>query len=107
MQRLLAEDTEKRALLTSAAGMVGQNKRYMVWFWLLNVVLGLFGTIAFFSQAASIFEHMLLSGRLLRGFALGVLILMPARPEIAPTFAPTWAGGFFSGPLFLRTAPCL
>src|SRR5260370_40044663 len=104
MQRLLAEDTEKRALLTSAAGMVGQNKRYMFWFWLLNLVLGLFGTIAFFSQAGTILDHSLLSDRLVRGFDLGVLIEMLARPEFGPTSAPTWAGMCFAVLFFLATA---
>ncbi len=104
MQRLLAEDTEKRALLTSAAGMVGQNKRYMFWFWLLNLVLGLFGTIAFFSQAGTILDHSLLSGRLVRGFDLGVLIEMLARPEFGPRSASTWAGMCFAVLFFLVTA---
>src|SRR5258708_13208204 len=104
MQRLLDEDTEKRAMLTSAAGMVEQNKRYMFWFWLVNLVLGLFGTIAFFSQAGTILDHSLLSGRLLRGFDLGVLIEMLARPEFGPTSAPTWAGMCFAALFFLATA---
>jgi hypothetical protein len=104
MQTLLTEDTQKRGLLSSAASMVGQNKRYIFWFWLLNLLLGLFGTVAFFSQAGTILDHSLLSDRLVRGFDLGVLIETLARPEFGPTSAPTWAGMCFVVIFFLATA---
>jgi len=104
MQRLLSEATEKRGLLTSAAGMVGQNKRYIFWFWLLNVLLSFFGTVAFFSQAGTILDHSLLANRLVHGFDLTVLIEMLARPEFGPTSAPWWAGMCFAVIFFLATA---
>jgi hypothetical protein len=62
-----------------------RNKRYVAWFYLLNIFLGLLGTLAFVNQAGAILDHSLLSDRLLHGFSAGVLIEMFARPEFGPT----------------------
>jgi hypothetical protein len=67
--------------------MVLRNKRYIAWFYVLNLFLGLFGTVAFVNQASTILDHSLQSGRLLHGFSLGVLIEMFSRPEFGPTIA--------------------
>src|SRR5216684_7074887 len=104
MQRLLAEDTEKSALLTSAAGMVGQNKRYIFWFYLLNVTLAEYGTAAFRNQAHEILDHSLHADRLVHGFSLGVFIEMFARPEFGPTMASTMPAIYFAVLFFLTTA---
>src|SRR6266446_6167130 len=104
MQRLLTDETEKRGLLTSAAGMVRQNMRYIVWFYLFNLLLGLFGTVAFFNQAGSILDHSLLSDRLVHGFDLGVYTEMFSRPEFGPTSASGAAGAFFAVLFFVATA---
>jgi hypothetical protein len=79
--------SEKKSLLGSGLGMMLRNKRYIVWFFLLNLLLGLFGTFAFVNQAGPILEHSLQSDRLLHGFSLGVLIDMFARPEFGPISA--------------------
>ena len=39
MERLLTEETEKRNLLARGAGMVARNKRYIFWFYVLNLTL--------------------------------------------------------------------
>ncbi len=104
MQKLLSEETEKRGLLTSGAGMVGRNKRYIFWFWLLNLTLAEFGTAAFRNQAHAILDHSLLSGRLVHGFDLGVLIEMFARPEFGPTMASTMPAIYFAVLFFLAAA---
>ena len=67
--------------------MVLHNKRYILWFYVLNLLLGLFGTVAFVNQAGTILDHSLQSDRLLHGFSLGVLIEMFSRPEFGPTIA--------------------
>ena len=74
-----------RSLLGSGLGMVMRNKRYVAWFYLLNIFLAVLGTLAFVNQAGTILDHSLLSDRLLHGFSAGVLTEMFARPEFGPT----------------------
>ena len=104
MQRLLTDDTDRRALLIRGAGMVGQNKRYILWFWLLNLTLAVFGTAAFRHQAHEILDHSLRADRLLHGFDLGVLVEMIARPEFGSTEASTMPAVHFAFLFFALTA---
>lgn len=96
--------SEHKGLLSSGLGMVLRNKRYIVWFYVLNVFLGLFGTVAFVNQAGTILDHSLLSERLLHGFSLGVLIEMFARPEFGPTMASRGPAMFFALLFMVATA---
>jgi hypothetical protein len=96
--------TENKGLLSSGLGIVLRNKRYIVWFYVLNVFLGLFGTAAFVNQAGTILDHSLLSQRLLHGFSLGVLIEMVMRPEFGPTIASRAPAMFFSLLFMIATA---
>jgi hypothetical protein len=96
--------SEHKGLLSSGLGMVLRNKRYIVWFYVLNLFLGLFGTIAFVNQAGAILDHSLLSERLLHGFSLGVLIEMFARPEFGPTMASRGPAMFFALLFMVATA---
>jgi hypothetical protein len=96
--------TENKGLLSSGLGIVLRNKRYIVWFYVLNVFLGLFGTAAFVNQAGTILDHSLLSLRLLHGFSLGVLIEMVMRPEFGPTIASRAPAMFFSLLFMVATA---
>ena len=88
MQTLLSERRDERGLLTGGAGVVFRNVRYIVWFFILNLVLAWFGTLAFAGQAHSTLDHSLYSDRLLHGFDLAVFLEMLGRPEIGP-FAPS------------------
>ncbi len=88
--------TENKGLLSSGLGMVLRNKSYIVWFYVLNLFLGLFGTVAFVNLAGGILDHSLQSDRLLHGFSLGVLIEMVARPEFGPTIASRGPAMFFA-----------
>lgn len=76
--------SENNGLLSSGLSMALRNKRYIVWFYLLNLVLALFGTMGFVNQAGSILDHSLQSDRLVHGFDVGVLVEMFARPEFGP-----------------------
>jgi hypothetical protein len=96
--------TENKGLLSSGLGIILRNKRYIVWFYVLNVFLGLFGTAAFVNQAGTILDHSLLSQRLLHGFSLGVLIEMVMRPEFGPTIASRAPAMFFSLLFMVATA---
>ena len=87
---------EKNGLLSNGLSMVLRNKRYIVWFYALNLFLGLFGTVAFENQAGAILDHSLQSQRLVHGFSLGVFIEMIARPEFGPTMASRGPAMFFA-----------
>lgn len=78
---------DNKSLLSSGLAMVLRNKRYLIWFYVLNVVLGLFGTMAFVNQAGSILDHSLRAGRLLHGLDIAVVVEMFMRPEFGPTTA--------------------
>src|SRR5580704_17888533 len=95
---------ENQGLLSSGWSMVGRNKRYIVWFYVLNLFLGLFGTIAFFTQAGTVLDHSLLADRLVHGFDVGVLAEMFVRPEFGSTSTSQAAGAFFAVIFFVATA---
>jgi hypothetical protein len=96
--------TENRGLLSSGWAMVIHNKRYIFWFWLLNMTLAEFGTAAFRNQAHAVLDQSLYSDKLVHGFNLSVLIEMFARPEFGPTKAPTMAAVYFITLFFMVTA---
>ena len=96
--------SEHKGLLSSGLGMVLHNKRYIVWFYVLNLFLGLFGTVAFVNQAGTILDHSLHSDRLVHGFSVTVLIDMFARPEFGPTMASRGPAMFFAVLFLLATA---
>ena len=83
---------------------MGRNKRYIVWFYLLNLVLAEYGTSAFRNQAHGILDHSLLAGRLVHGFDAGVLAEMFARPEFGPMMASTMPAIYFAVLFFIATA---
>jgi hypothetical protein len=93
-----------QGLLSSGLSRVGHNKRYIIWFYLLNVALAWFGAGAFNNQVHEIVDHSLHADRLVSGFDLGVLIEMFARPEFGPTIASTAPAMHFAFFFFLLTA---
>ncbi len=95
---------EKEGLLSSGLGMVGRNKRYIFWFWLLNLTLAEFGTSAFRQSAHNILDHSLAADRLVHGFDITVLINMFARPEFGPMSAVQMPALFFSVLFLVFTA---
>ena len=62
--------SEKSSLLSAGAGIVGRNKRYVLWFYLLNLVLASWGASAFSEQMHALLDHSLYSDRLLHGFEM-------------------------------------
>jgi hypothetical protein len=88
--------SDKKSLLSSGWGMVGRNKRYIFWFWLLNLALAWFGTTAFSESAHAILDHSMAADRLLHGFDLAVLINLLARPEFGPMASATTPAMYFS-----------
>jgi hypothetical protein len=78
---------ENEGLLSSGWSRVTRNKRYIFWFYVLNVLLAWFGAGAFNNLVHQILDHSLHADRLVNGFDLGVLIEMFSRPEFGPTIA--------------------
>jgi hypothetical protein len=104
MQKFLSEDTAKKGWLRSGLGMVGQNKRYIFWFWLLNLTLAEFGAAAFRNQAHRVLDHSLYGERLVHGFHDAVLSELLSRPEFGPTMASTMPAMYFITLFFVATA---
>src|SRR6202035_5600024 len=95
---------ERKGLLRSGAGMVTHSKRYIVWFYVLNLALAWLGAAAFNNQAHEFLDNSLQAERLVHGFDLGVLGEMFAQPEFGPTDAANAAGFHFALLFFIATA---
>ena len=96
--------TENKGVLSSGLSMVMRNKRYILWFWLLDVLLTIWGTSAFREAAHTVLDHSLYSEKMLHGFDLGVLLDLFARPELGPSIAMTTPAVYFAIIFFLATA---
>jgi len=84
--------------------MVARNKRYIFWFWFLNLTLAEFGTAAFRKSAHGVLDHSLLADRLVHGFDLSVMAGLFARPEFGSMEAMSTAAGYFAFLFLLFTA---
>jgi len=74
----------KTNLISAGTHILGRNKRYILWFYLLNLAFAWAGGIAFSRSIHRILDHSLYADRLLHGFDLAVLEEMIARPEFGP-----------------------
>jgi hypothetical protein len=97
---------ERRGLLSSGAGMVMHSKRYIVWFYVLNLALAWFGAAAFSNQAHQVLDHSLAAGGLVHGFDAGVLVEIFLHPEFSRgTLSSTSAAATdFAALFFVMTA---
>src|ERR1022692_4693013 len=95
---------ENKGLLGSGWGRVGRNKRYIIWFYLLNLTLAEFGAAAFRNQAHEVLDHSLHADRLLHGFSVGVLTEMLSQPEFGPSTASAMPAMYFGFLFFVVTA---
>jgi hypothetical protein len=77
----MAENTN---LVSAGAGIASRNKRYVVWFFLLNLAFAHFGATAFSDSTHKILDHSLHADRLLHGFNLAVFTELLTRPEFGP-----------------------
>ena len=100
----LFDEPKKRNLMGSGLRMVGLNKRYILWFWLLNLVLAIAGSSAFRESAHTILDHSLSSDRLVNGFHLATAFELFARPEFGPMITVTTPAVWLACLFFLGTA---
>ena len=96
--------SNNKGLLSSGLGMVGRNKRYIFWFWLLNLTLAEFGAAAFRRSAHVILDHSLFSDRPVHGFDLAVMTELFIRPEFGQMAAMRFPALYFALLFFVSTA---
>ena len=96
--------TEKKGLLSGGLGMVMRNKRYIFWFWVLNLTLAEFAASGFRRAAHAIMDHTLYSDRLMHSFDIGVFAELLMRPDFGQTRSITMPALYFSLLFFLATA---
>jgi hypothetical protein len=93
-----------KSLLSTGLGKVAHNKRYIVWFWLLNLTLAEFGAAAFRRSAHAILDNTLLAQRLVKGFDVGVFGELLFKPELGSLNSMTFPALYFAFAFFLATA---
>src|SRR5579859_4525419 len=95
---------EQKGLLSNGLSMVLNNKRYIFWFWLLNLTLAEFGTSAFRKSAHAILDRSLAGSRLVHGFDASVVVGLLSRPEFGQMSAMSTPALYFAFLFFLFTA---
>src|SRR5579864_5883160 len=73
--------SESTNLVSAGGSIARRNKRYVVWFYLLNLAFAHFGAAAFSDSAHGILDHSLFADKLLHGFNLAVFAELLGRPE--------------------------
>jgi len=96
--------TENRNLLSAGLGMVGRNKRYIIWFWLLNLTLAEFGASGFRKSLHSTLDHSLFGDRLVHGLDAAVMLEVFSRPEFGRFVSMTTPALYFAFLFFMATA---
>src|SRR5436305_14546696 len=85
-----------KGILSSGLDRVTHNKRYIFWFWVLNLTLGEFGTSSFRNNLHANLDHSLYSKGLLHGFDLAVFAETLSRPQFGDLRSMTSPALFFS-----------
>jgi hypothetical protein len=87
---------ERTGLLGDAWRVVASNKRYIFWFWILNLTLAEFGTAAYRNTLHAVLDHSLYADKLLHGFNPTTFIELLMRPETGPLRASEMPAMYFS-----------
>ncbi len=95
---------QNEGLLSGGLNRVRHNKRYIIWFYLLNVALAWLGAGAFKNQVHEILDHSLHAERLVHGLDIAALIEMCALPEFGSTMASAAPAMHFAVLFFALTA---
>ncbi|MGA8490439.1 MAG: hypothetical protein WB711_08470 [Terriglobales bacterium] len=94
---------ENMNLVFVGAAIVRRNKRYVIWFYLLNLVFAHFGASTFSDAAHNILDHSLYADKLLHGFNLAVYLELLARPEFGTIPSATHPAMMFAVIFFLAS----
>jgi len=92
---------ENRSPLQAGAEITRRNKRYIVWFYLLNLLLAGWGAVAFGNSAHRLLDNSLYADHLLHGMDVTVLGELFADPRFGPVAAPGAASTRFALVFFL------
>lgn len=98
---------DNRNLLVAGQSVMRRTKRYLIWFFLLNLALASMGAAVFRINAGSVLDTSLASDRLLHGFDVTVLGDTLARPEVGTTRAMSAPAMDFAIVFFMITLFCL
>lgn len=93
-----------QGLLSSGLARLTRNKRYLIWFWLLNLTLAEFGTSSFRKAAHAILDHSLEADRLTQDFHLATFINLLSLPEFPHMNSMTTPALYFAFLFFVFTA---
>jgi hypothetical protein len=96
--------SKDKGLLSNGLSAVTHNKRYIFWFWLLNLTLAEFGTAAFRKSAHATLDHSLYANGLMHGFDTGVLGDMLFRPQFGQMSAMSTPALYFAFLFFVAAA---
>jgi hypothetical protein len=94
---------ENMNLVSAGAAIAQRNKRYVIWFYLLNLAFAHFGASAFSDAAHGILDHSLYADKLLHGFNLGAFMEMLVRPEFGALPSATHPAMMFAVVFFLAS----
>ncbi len=93
-----------QGLLGSGLNMVMRNKRYIFWFWLLNLTLAEFGTAAFRRGTHAIMDHSLYASRLIPSLDIGTVAELLLRRDFGHLNSMTTPSLYFAVLFFIATA---
>jgi hypothetical protein len=95
---------ENQGLLGGGLARLMRNKRYIFWFWLLNLTLAVFATAIFRRNARAILDHSLYAQNLTNGFHLSTFFEMLSMREFPQMNSMTYPALYFAFVFFLFTA---
>lgn len=98
---------EHVSLISASLRILGRHKRYIFWFWLLNLTLAEFGAAVVRSRLHAALDHSLVADRLLHGFDGGVYYEMVTRPQWGTFAGAAMPAMYFSFLFVLVTLFCL
>jgi hypothetical protein len=94
---------DEGSLISAGLRIVNRHKRYIFWFWVLNLTLAEFGTAAFRNQIHSVLDHSFLADKLLHGVALPVFVELLTRPETGAMDGSSMPAMYFAILFFVAT----
>lgn len=92
-----------KSLLFAGLGVLRRAKRYVIWFFLLNLTLASMGAAVFRLNAGAVLNNSLESAKLTQGFDLATFIELLARPEVGSMQALNASSFDFAFLFFLLT----